>query len=108
MTSRDSHLRRTYGITERDYNRHLRNQRGSCAICGGKAKTRKLAVDHEHVKGYKKMSSADKRKYWRGIVCFPCNWIMLSRGVTLEKARGLVKYLEAYEANKAAATGSAK
>ncbi len=98
MTSRDSHLRRTYGITEREYNKLLKLQRGVCAICGGKAKTRKLAVDHEHVKGYKKMPPTEKRKYVRGIVCFPCNWIMLSRGVTLDKAKGLVGYLERYHA----------
>lgn len=97
MTPRDRHLRRSYGISEREYNKWLRTQGGVCAICKGKAKTRKLAVDHEHIKGYKKLTQSDKKRYVRGIVCFPCNWIMLSRGVTLEKARGLVRYLEDYE-----------
>jgi len=98
MTARDSHLRRSYGLTEREYNRMLKLQGGVCAICGAKAKTRRLAVDHEHVKGFKNMSAAEKRRFVRGIVCFTCNWIMLSRGVTLDKAKGLVGYLERYHA----------
>jgi hypothetical protein len=43
------------------------------------------------------MSPSEKRNFVRGILCFTCNWIMLSRGVTLAKARKLVEYLEAYE-----------
>ena len=101
MTSRDSHLRRHYGLTEKEYDQILVQQRGRCSICGNFPKTRSLAVDHEHIKGYKKLPPEEKRRYVRGIVCFTCNWIMLSRGVTVSKARGLLRYLEDYERRKA-------
>ena len=97
MTPRDRHLRTKYGITEEEYNDWLARQSGLCAICGNPPKTRSLAVDHEHVKGYKALPPAEKKRYVRGITCFTCNWIMLSRGVNLAKAKGLVRYLEAYE-----------
>lgn len=97
MTPRDRHLRKAYGITEKDYQEMLKRQGGVCFICGNPRKTRSLAVDHEHVKGYKKMPPEEKRKYVRGLLCFTCNWIMCSRGVSLAKAKKLVEYLTNYE-----------
>ena len=101
MTPRDRHLRTKYGITEEEYEAWLARQGGHCGICGNLPKTRRLAVDHQHIKGYKNLPPQEKRNYVRGICCFHCNWIMLSRGVTLEKAKGLVRYLEDYERRKA-------
>lgn len=104
MTPRQSHLWRHYGIKESEYNALLDKQNGGCAICGNLPKTRSLAVDHEHVKGFRHLPPEEKRKYFRGITCFTCNWIMLSRGVCLPKAKKLVEYLEAYEQRKATYT----
>ncbi len=37
----------------------------------------------------------------RGLLCWYCNAKFLSRGMTLDKARNLVQYLEDYESRKA-------
>ena len=51
--SRNGYLRRTYGITEKQYNAILKLQGGGCAVCGRKAMRggRKLHVDHSHRTG---------------------------------------------------------
>jgi hypothetical protein len=50
--SRDSYLRRTYSITEEQFEEILESQGGTCFICGpitGRNGTaRKLSVDHDH------------------------------------------------------------
>lgn len=52
MTPRDAYLRRTYGITEDEYETLLASQGGGCAICGKKPKPGSpLVVDHSHVTG---------------------------------------------------------
>ena len=48
---RDSRLRKTYGISLADYDRMLKAQKGGCAICGRKPKSRALDVDHCHRSG---------------------------------------------------------
>ena len=72
-SARDSYLRRTYGITEAEYNLILKEQHGVCWICGQPPKKRRLHVDHKHVKRDKKTSAEDKRKRCRGLLCWGCN-----------------------------------
>jgi len=43
------------------------------------------------------MPPEEKKKYVRGIACFICNYRLLTRGVTLERLRNAVRYLEEYE-----------
>ena len=57
-----SRLQKKYGITLDDYDRMLKKQHGGCAICGRKAKNRRLDVDHSHRTGKV-----------RGILCHRCN-----------------------------------
>jgi len=59
---RSKHLRRTYGITEDQYQMLLDAQGGVCAICGEPPRTRRLAVDHCHKGGHV-----------RGLLCSHCN-----------------------------------
>jgi hypothetical protein len=59
---RDAMLRKKYSITLSLYNQLLDYQRGVCATCGRKPKTRSLAVDHNHDTGEP-----------RGLVCWHCN-----------------------------------
>lgn len=60
--TRDAYLRRTYGITEDDFNKMLERQGGACAICGKRQRYQNLAVDHDHVTGLV-----------RGLLCKRCN-----------------------------------
>ncbi|GIJ23721.1 endonuclease VII domain-containing protein [Micromonospora lutea] len=57
--SREYHLRRRYGIGQREFDELLAEQGGVCAVCGD--------PDPEHV-------DHDHRTGWvRGILCFNCN-----------------------------------
>lgn len=82
MTARNSHLLRTYGITEEQYNELLAAQGDCCAICKKPAASFKknLCVDHDHV-----------TKEIRGIVCLFCNLRVLG------KHRNALLFKHAYE-----------
>ena len=99
MTARDGHLRRTYGITEREYNKLLKLQKGVCALCGNPPKNVSLHVDHVHVVGFKKLPPEEKRKFIRGILCFRCNKFKVGR-LDYEWSKKITDYLEKYEVNK--------
>lgn len=52
-----------FGITQNDYDRMYREQKGLCAVCGEPCATgRKLAIDHDH-----------KTRVIRGLLCSACN-----------------------------------
>lgn len=88
VTKRGKYLYKKYGITEADYNRMLKEQKGGCWICG---KTDgRLNVDHCHIKGHKKMTPGEKRIYTRGILCFLCN-TMFSKFERRKKSRHLLE-----------------
>ena len=61
--NRNTHLRRTFGITLEDYDVMLATQGGGFAICGRAApEGSSLHVDHDHETGAV-----------RGLLCFTCN-----------------------------------
>ena len=64
---------RWYGITADDYAAILNQQKGGCAICGTPPKTRRLGVDHAHVKQDKKHGGMECRDRVRGLLCHRCN-----------------------------------
>jgi hypothetical protein len=45
---RDRRLRRTYGISDEEYEALLQKQGGVCAICGTTPKKYRLSTDHDH------------------------------------------------------------
>lgn len=64
---RNYDLRRRYGITLEDYERMVKEQNNSCAICGaeGGEGRKRLIVDHHHVTGK-----------IRQLLCQPCNAVL--------------------------------
>ena len=76
--SRDSYLKRTYNISEEQYNEVLEAQGGTCFICGpitGRNGTsKKLSVDHDH-----KCCNGSRScgKCVRAILCTNCNRYIL-------------------------------
>ena len=74
----------------------LDRQGGVCAVCRRLPKSGKLVTDHEHVRGWRQMPPEQRRRYVRGILCNFCNYRRVGRGMSLEAARGVVAYLEAY------------
>lgn len=76
-------IEKTYGITADDYDALLRRQGGRCAICGGRPKSKRLAVDHDHQTGAV-----------RGLLCSRCNHDLLgSAWDSLAVATALWHYL---------------
>lgn len=119
-----------YGLTEEEWELHVtfsdpEHFNPICPIClrsfDPKWKQQSI-IDHEHVKGWnahtraiitmtdgkkvkgkkvRVMPPEERKKYVRGIICWLCNKNILTREVTLEKARRVVTYLEKYESRKA-------
>ena len=85
MSNRNSYLKRTYGLTEEDYNNLLEKQGGGCAICG-KTKEQEgkyLAVDHDH-----------KTLEVRGILCHYHNKYTVGRHRDADLLRRVADYLD--------------
>ena len=97
-TSRDSYLRRTYGITEAEYDKILKKQKGVCWICGKPPKKRRLHVDHEHVKRDKKADPKLKRTKVRGLLCWGCNTAIAKFGDDAERHRNAANYIDQWPA----------
>ncbi len=91
-----------YGITEKEWLAIWESQGSKCPICGRSPPEVKLHCDHRHVRNYKKMPSEARKLYVRGILCAYDNMNFLPVGMTLEKARNIVAYLEAFDARKPA------
>ena len=85
-----------YGLTLRNWLVMAAGRGGVCAICGGLPKSGRLHIDHEHVKGWKRMAPSERAKYVRGLCCFRCNSQFLRRGLTLTLAKKVVDYLFTY------------
>jgi hypothetical protein len=86
ISSRRTHLKRTYNITLEDYNELLSKQDGKCAICGCEEiyyRNKVLSVDHCH-----------NTNKIRGLLCNNCNRVL---GLFKEDKNILlnaIKYLE--------------
>lgn len=86
--TRDSHLRREYGITLEQFNAQFAKQGGACAVCrtGDPGHKRGWCADHSHVTGK-----------FRGVLCNACNialGAMKDNPVILKNA---AFYLEAHD-----------
>jgi hypothetical protein len=83
---------RKYGLTGDDW-RTLAWTCPSCAICVRLfASGVRAVVDHEHVRGFKKMTPADKRRHVRGLLCGYCNRWLVSKN-TVVTAAAVLAYM---------------
>jgi hypothetical protein len=85
-----------YGLTQADWWILLRRQGSRCAVCGQTPSSGRFHVDHEHLRGWKKLPPRFRRAYVRGLLCYFCNTMLARHAVTLDRARRLVAYLEKY------------
>jgi hypothetical protein len=86
---------RKYGLTGSDYAAILLRQKMVCPVCGEPLLGRKLVVDHAHVRRFKRMKAADKRKHVRGVLHSFCNRYV--RGwLTRKRAAAILAYLNAH------------
>jgi recombination endonuclease VII len=89
-----------YGLDEQGWLRILRDQGWVCAICEKPSSTGRYVVDHFHAPKFKDLSPEDKRSLIRCITCWFCNHAYLGRGITIAKAKNVLKVLEDFEARK--------
>jgi hypothetical protein len=85
-----------YGLTADDFIRIIESQNGVCPICEKTPSTGRWNIDHQHVKGWKKMPPEKRKLYVRGIVCWFCNRYYMSKAINPSKAENIKAYLEAF------------
>lgn len=90
---------RKYGLDLSMWRKILFDQGGVCAICRTVPPSGRLCIDHEHVKGWKSMADAEKRKYVRGLLCSYDNRFKVAK-LSLDSAEQVVQYLARYEQGK--------
>lgn len=89
ISSRRSHLKRTYNLTLEEFNEKLESQNNVCAICNSSNTRDKhgvMAVDHCHNTGK-----------IRGLLCFKCNSALGNFNDDKQLLIKAIKYLEKYE-----------
>lgn len=69
---------------------------GICHVCKRRPSSGRLVVDHEHVKGFKKLPPEQRKTYVRGLTCWNCNYRFLAKGMSLAVAQNLVNYFLRY------------
>lgn len=85
-----------YGLSRDEWVTLLAEQNGVCGVCGSVPDGGTLHIDHEHVRGWKKLAPEDKKRYVRGLVCWYDNTNLLRIGSTPARLRAAAQYLEAY------------
>lgn len=90
---------RKYGMSEEDWLRLYDDQLGICPICNRRME-KTIVIDHFHAQGWKKMKPEKRKLYVRGLTDWWCNKTFLGRGITIERAENVVKYLKAFEKRK--------
>lgn len=91
-----------YGMTEAEWRGIVKRQGYVCCICRRVPKSGRLCIDHEHVRGWKRMKAEDRRKYVRGVVCFLCNGKCVNKWMNVERAAAVYQYLTRYQIVKGA------
>ena len=70
VRARLTYVERQYGVSAERYEAVYRAQGGRCFICRRKARSRQLAMDHDHACCPGPVSCG---KCFRGLLCSPCN-----------------------------------
>jgi len=79
-------IKKTFGITAKEYDAKLQEQGGRCAICQSRPVSQRLAVDHNH-----------QTNAVRGLLCKRCNHDLLGAAHDdVAILRRAVAYLEHY------------
>jgi hypothetical protein len=94
---------------ETDWLMLLASQGFACGVCcklpgiSERFGYRRFVTDHEHVRGWKKMKPEQRRQYVRGLLCYWCNKTYVGRGITIDIASGVLRYLTLYAERLSAA-----
>lgn len=86
-----------YGLSYAEYHEIVTRQNFKCPICREELLNRKTAIDHEHVRGWKKMKPVNRAKYVRGVLHLFCNRYRLGKYINVEQACNMADYLLDYK-----------
>lgn len=86
-----------YGLSREEWQERLTMQGGVCAVCHQEPSSGRLCVDHQHVKGWKKLPPEKRKLHVRGLLCWYCNHAYVGRGITIQKSRNVTAYLVNFE-----------
>jgi hypothetical protein len=85
-----------YGLSELEWREMGERQGWVCFVCKMEPKKERLCIDHEHVRGWKKMPPEQRKLYVRGLLCWVCNHYYLCRGISVDRSKNVTSYLEQY------------
>lgn len=86
-----------YGLSLPAWKRLVRLQDGLCGVCRTIPLSGVLHIDHEHVPGWKRLPERERRKYVRGLLCYPCNKFGVGGVRGLAHAEAISQYLDRYD-----------
>lgn len=86
-----------YGLSLEQWKEMADKQGHKCYVCQIVPTKNRLCIDHEHVKGWKKKPPEERVLYVRGLLCWRCNTTYLGRGISIDRAKKVVSYLEEYQ-----------
>lgn len=89
---------RKYGLSVDEWQAIVDRQGGRCPICH--RDDAPMVIDHEHVRGWKKMPPEERKLYVRGVICSWCNRWIVGRGTTVTNLLHGHFYLSDYETRK--------
>lgn len=88
-------------MSEAEWSEIVDRQLGLCAVCALPLAGGRTCIDHEHVRGWKRLRPQYRKRYVRGVLHSFCNSHVVGRFVTLAKALRVVRYLQEHEKRKA-------
>jgi hypothetical protein len=91
-----------YGLSAEEWLAKLAAQGGVCGICGKVPASGTLCVDHQHVRGWARMTPELRKTFVRGLLCFACNTALRHR-VTTTWLTAALDYMTKYDRAKGAA-----
>lgn len=97
LTPPSKYTLKKYGLTLEMWYTFLDLQDWSCPACGEPfTPERRPVIDHEHVRGFMAMKPEKKVKYVRGLLHNWCNYMLVAKGMTAERAHNIYTYLSDY------------
>lgn len=85
-----------YGLSLTEWKDIITRQGYRCPICK-RPLEKTTNIEHLHVKNWKKYPANIRKLYVRGVTDWLCNHYYLGKGITLERAKNVVEYLDAFE-----------
>ena len=86
-----------YGLSVVDWVELYTRKNGCCHVCGRSFHGIRANIDHEHVRGWKQMTPAQRKQHIRGLLCYTCNKFMMMRGITSDKLLRGYQYMRGWE-----------